>query len=332
MSNNPVSNIDPDGGWDGDGWDFGIGANWASSSSYSGAQWASMSAEERTAAFKHYGTGTSFSNYLYTDNNGNEHMANSGQGLADLYNKYNDVNWRSVTFDSDKKRFDFSEFRHTNLVSDGVHTGDISDISAKWLTTGVTNTGEGWVLGAEGKTYVNEVYLSENDIKQRNEDRENYRQTHKATGAIKQSFVIEEWVIGGTVTKGVIKGLKGLSAPNVSVGNGGEYVAPMNIVREIRHGEKIEDLIELAQLRTMSTGVEHAIVRLSQYSEAPGARVLVSGGRDGIYFGKQISFIWGHTHPYATGVSKADIRALRWLNQSKQYIFEDFNKVPIIAR
>ena len=211
MSNNPVSFTDPDGGWDGDGWDFGIGVNWASSSSYSGAEWASMSVEERTAAFKHYGTGTSFSNYLYTDNNGNEHMANSGQGLADLYNKYNDVNWRSVTFDSDKKQFRFSEFRHTDLASQGVNSGDISDNDAKGLPY-FKNTRYGWVLSKGAYTYVNDVYLSDNEIEQEKKDRENYRQTHKATGAIKQSFAIEEFVIGGTVIKGATSGFKSLFA------------------------------------------------------------------------------------------------------------------------
>jgi hypothetical protein len=107
----------------------------------------------------------------------------------------------------------------------------------------------------------------------------------------------------------------------------------MNIVREILKGEKIADLIELAQNRTLTTGVEHAIVRLGSNSVAPGARVLVSGGRHGITFAPgEISLLFGHTHPFVTGASAADYQALRILGQYRQYIFEGFKKTPLIIR
>jgi hypothetical protein len=117
------------------------------------------------------------------------------------------------------------------------------------------------------------------------------------------------------------------------VGNGGEYVSPMKIVREVNRGEKISDLVESLQMRTYTNQVEHAIVRLGPNSEAPGARVIVSGGRDGITFKPgEIDLMFGHTHPYVTGASVADQKALEYLNQSKQYIFEGFDLKPIILR
>jgi RHS repeat-associated protein len=116
------------------------------------------------------------------------------------------------------------------------------------------------------------------------------------------------------------------------VGNGGNYVLPMQVVKEIPKDTKIKDLIETIQARTHSTGMEHAVVRLGQNSIAPGARVLVSGGRDGIYFANnEITFLWGHSHPYVTGASLADFNSLYLLNQSKQYITEAFNN-PFMIR
>ena len=124
-----------------------------------------------------------------------------------------------------------------------------------------------------------------------------------------------------------------VAAKGVTVGNGGSYVSSMNIVREIQKGEKLADLIALGQNRTLSTGVEHAIVRLGPNSVAPGARVLVSGGPHGISFAPgEISTLFGHTHPFVTGASAADFQALRILGQSKQYIFEGFNNIPIVIR
>jgi hypothetical protein len=124
-----------------------------------------------------------------------------------------------------------------------------------------------------------------------------------------------------------------LAARGLTVGSGGSYVSPMNIIREIQIGEKISDLIALGQNRTLSTGVEHAIVKLGPNSIAPGARVLVSGGQHGISFAAgEISTLFGHTHPFVTGASVADYQALRILGQSKQYIFEGFNNTPLIIR
>ena len=138
---------------------------------------------------------------------------------------------------------------------------------------------------------------------------------------------------------GAANGVQGLTTMSrrasalLKVGNGGDYVAPMNIVREIRKGENLLALIKSIQERTFTTGVEHAIVRLGKNSVAPGARVLVSGGRDGITFAAgQIRLLIGHTHPYVTGASKSDLKALRSLGQYRQYIFEAFNDAPIILK
>ncbi|PWV55754.1 hypothetical protein [Chitinophaga sp. S165] len=114
-----------------------------------------------------------------------------------------------------------------------------------------------------------------------------------------------------------------------SINNGaGGLTRPMKIERYIYQGEKLEDLIETAQLRTFNTGLEHAIVRLSS-----GEKALVSGGPHGIFFrAGEIKTLFGHTHPVITGASAGDLNALIYLNQSKQYIFEAFNKTPIILR
>ncbi|AZA51545.1 RHS repeat-associated core domain-containing protein [Chryseobacterium sp. G0201] len=118
----------------------------------------------------------------------------------------------------------------------------------------------------------------------------------------------------------------------IIIGNGGNYVSSMNIIREVQKGEKISDLVALLQNRTLSTGVEHAVVKLGNNSVAPGARVIVSGGPHGISFGAgEVSTIFGHTHPFVTGPSAGDFRSLEILNQSRQYIIEGFNP-PIMIR
>ncbi|OCA77931.1 hypothetical protein BBH99_10385 [Chryseobacterium contaminans] len=118
----------------------------------------------------------------------------------------------------------------------------------------------------------------------------------------------------------------------VIVGNGGNYVTSMNIIREVQKGEKISDLVSLLQNRTLATGVEHAVVKLGKNSVAPGARVIVSGGPHGISFGAgEVKTIFGHTHPFVTGASAADFKALEILNQSRQYIIEGFNS-PFMIR
>ena len=125
---------------------------------------------------------------------------------------------------------------------------------------------------------------------------------------------------------------KYLRSGSVIIGNGGNYVSSMNVVREIYKGEKIADLVSSLQARTLSTGVEHAIVKLGPNSAAPGARVIVSGGPHGISFAPgEVSTIFGHTHPFVTGPSAADFQALKILNQSRQYIVEGFNP-PIMIR
>jgi RHS repeat-associated protein len=154
------------------------------------------------------------------------------------------------------------------------------------------------------------------------------------------STVVQEGILfavpWGRVVKGFAWAYKAAKARQIVksggiiVGDGGQYVSAMNVVREINKGEKVADLIELAQSRTMATGLEHAIVKLGPNSVAPGARVLVSGGPHGITFSAgEITTLFGHTHPYVTGASKADFQALRILNQSKQYIIEGYNSIPL---
>jgi len=66
----------------------------------------------------------------------------------------------------------------------------------------------------------------------------------------------------------------------------------MQLVRLIKPGEKIADLVNEAKAFTFQTGNEHALVTL-----ANGQRALVSGNEFGIRFGQgQISRLFGHTH------------------------------------
>ncbi len=139
-----------------------------------------------------------------------------------------------------------------------------------------------------------------------------------------------EWQAGSAVMKGFGNLLFNES---LIIGNGGNYVSSMNIVREINKGENISDLVATLQSRTLSTGVEHAVVKLGQNSAAPGARVIVSGGPHGISFAPgEVTTIFGHTHPYVTGASAADFEALKILNQSRQYIIEGFNPPMMIRK
>jgi RHS repeat-associated protein len=97
--------------------------------------------------------------------------------------------------------------------------------------------------------------------------------------------------------------------------------APMKMVRLLAKGEKVADIIDEAKGLQFETGLEHAVVRLSN-----GQRALVSGGPGGITFAKgSITRIIGHTHPYEalpTGPSAGDLNALKSLGQTRSYLFE----------
>src|SRR5262249_37250811 len=86
------------------------------------------------------------------------------------------------------------------------------------------------------------------------------------------------------------------------------------LVRILRRGEKVADLVNELKTLTFQTGNEHALVRL-----ASGERALVSGGEKGIAFAEgQISRLIAHTHGYqyaATGPSAADAAAISSLGQ-----------------
>ena len=93
----------------------------------------------------------------------------------------------------------------------------------------------------------------------------------------------------------------------------------MRLVRTIKPGEKIADIVSEAKSLTWTTGKEHALVRL-----ASGERALVRGGEGGIIFERgQISRLFGHTHPYQRpgSISAEDIFALKLLGQRRQYVY-----------
>jgi hypothetical protein len=95
----------------------------------------------------------------------------------------------------------------------------------------------------------------------------------------------------------------------------------MSVVRIIRRGEKLSDIMNEAKSLTFETGNEYALVKL-----ANGERALVSGGPGGIDLAEgQITRLYGHTHPYqfnACGASAADRAAVRSLGQRSSWILE----------
>jgi RHS repeat-associated protein len=97
--------------------------------------------------------------------------------------------------------------------------------------------------------------------------------------------------------------------------------APATIVRAIRPGEKIADIVAEGKSLTFATGNEHALVSL-----ANGERVIVSGGPTGIDLSAlNIRRLIGHSHPYhlaPTGPSAADFAALKALGQRSSYLLE----------
>jgi RHS repeat-associated protein len=100
----------------------------------------------------------------------------------------------------------------------------------------------------------------------------------------------------------------------------GNDVRAATIVRVLKKGEKIEDLVSEAKNLTYERRVEHAVISLKD-----GQRVLVSGGHDGITLPTNTRRILGHTHPpfLANGAnpSPGDIAALKKLGQTRSYIF-----------
>lgn len=105
----------------------------------------------------------------------------------------------------------------------------------------------------------------------------------------------------------------------------GGKVSPMQLVRIIEKGEKVDDLINEAKALTWTTQNEHAVVTL-----ASGERALVSGGSGGIKFAEgQVTRIFGHTHPTSAPASAADAAAIKSLGQSKQYVFHGGEKTVV---
>lgn len=117
-----------------------------------------------------------------------------------------------------------------------------------------------------------------------------------------------------------------LSAPGLapgadaSVGTGGLRIDDGSIVREIAHGEKIDDLISEVAGRTYELSREQAIVSLNN-----GTRVIIEGGEEGIRLGAfDIRRVLLHTHPYTTGPSLADRAMLGAYGQRSSWVYELF--------
>ena len=130
-------------------------------------------------------------------------------------------------------------------------------------------------------------------------------------------YVGEELITteGGFASAGSVRG--GLGVPSGGVSGS----APAAIVRVIRPGEKIADIVAEGKALTFETGTEHALVSL-----ANGERVIVSGGPTGIDLSAlNVRRLIAHSHPYhlaPTGPSPADFSALETLGQRSSYLLE----------
>lgn len=97
-------------------------------------------------------------------------------------------------------------------------------------------------------------------------------------------------------------------------------VTPGVIIRTIKPGEKLVDIIEEAKTITYMTGNETAVVSL-----ANGERVLVHGGKNIGLEHLPIRRIIGHTHTdrlMSAGASNADRPALQSLGQHTSWLYE----------
>jgi RHS repeat-associated protein len=117
----------------------------------------------------------------------------------------------------------------------------------------------------------------------------------------------------------LVRGLMGVRAAGVAVGvGGGRRIGSMVVLRTLRKGESIADLIEEAKTIGYEMQTEVAVVKL-----ANGERALVTGGAEGISFGEgSIVRLYGHTHPFPTGPSSLDFQAIRTLGQRSSWIYE----------
>jgi hypothetical protein len=97
----------------------------------------------------------------------------------------------------------------------------------------------------------------------------------------------------------------------------GAGAADMKMVRFIKQGEKVADLIDEAKYLTFKTGNEHAVVQFPD-----GSRAIVSGNSKGIYFkAGQVEIVFGHTHPTSAPPSEADLEALIISDKSQQTVY-----------
>jgi RHS repeat-associated protein len=117
----------------------------------------------------------------------------------------------------------------------------------------------------------------------------------------------------------LVRGLMGLRAAGVAVGvGGGRRIGSMVVLRTLKRGESIADLIEEAKTIGYEMQTEVAVVKL-----ANGERALVTGGAEGISFGEgSIVRLYGHTHPFPTGPSSLDFQAIQSLGQRSSWIYE----------
>jgi RHS repeat-associated protein len=130
--------------------------------------------------------------------------------------------------------------------------------------------------------------------------------------------------VAGGVSNGLMKMEMGgqFAFQRLAVASGAEGgTGAMSIVRFIKHGERIAEIVEEGKYLTFSTGNEHALVRLES-----GQRAIISGGPTGISWeAGEVTRVFGHTHPYQfspTGPSGADFEMLKSLGQRSSWLSE----------
>jgi hypothetical protein len=108
----------------------------------------------------------------------------------------------------------------------------------------------------------------------------------------------------------------------LQVASSGQGVRQAVIVRPIKRGEKMTDLLGELMARTWDTELEHGIITLKN-----GQRYMVSGGPGGINFDpfeNDLRRVVVHTHSKPGGISDHDHRMLEKLGQKNSYIYEMF--------
>jgi RHS repeat-associated protein len=210
MGNNPVSAIDPTGGYSIHDYDGFIGGDWSSVGNL--YEWNHMNPHDRAAMQSYYGTGNTYDMFVVHDGAGGQSKHMTAQGAADDFNATFKGSGIEASYRPDDKIFQYTETRYSNLVQKGTFwtrsTGDISSSEAEALQ--YDSDGAGWTMGATGKQYFADYTFTGKEKEEKSRNSWLKDPKFKSNGNITPSYIVEDFVIGGVVAKGAITGAKRL--------------------------------------------------------------------------------------------------------------------------